>query len=154
MTINQTLCHEYFSYDQIDDGIFIGTSMCCQSGFEKELLAKNIRADISLEELKVDDPVGVDYFLWLPTKNFDALSIEKLLLGIQTIEFLVSQKISSYIHCENGQGRSPMLYAAYLVKQGMEVTEAINHIQAKRKTIQLSQVQVDGLRAFQSSLKV
>ena len=45
-----------FDYDQIEESVFIGTNMCCQFGFDKELLTKGVRADISLEEIKIDTP--------------------------------------------------------------------------------------------------
>lgn len=61
---NHTFGHKGFDYDQINDEIFIGTNMCCQLGFHQELLTKNVRADISLEELRVDAPLGVDNYLY------------------------------------------------------------------------------------------
>ncbi len=77
---NHTFGRKGFDYDQIDEEVFIGTNMCCQLGFNKELLTKNVRADISLEELKVDAPMGVDYFLWLPTKDKEPPTLDKLTL--------------------------------------------------------------------------
>jgi len=38
--LNHILNHKGFDYDQIDEQVFIGTNMCCQLGFDKELLAK------------------------------------------------------------------------------------------------------------------
>ncbi|HSX24584.1 MAG TPA: dual specificity protein phosphatase family protein [Candidatus Andersenbacteria bacterium] len=150
---NHALGRKGFDYDQINDDVFIGTNMCCQLGFEKELLAKNVRADISLEELRVDAPLGVDYFLWLPTKNYEAPTIDKLNLGVQTLEFLIKRKVKVYIHCKNGHGRAPTLYIAYLIKMGMEVTEAIEHLKSKRPAIHLTREQIQGLEAFKNSLK-
>lgn len=145
--------HKSFDYDQINDEVFIGTNMCCQLGFDRELLTKNVRADISLEELKVDAPMGVDYFLWLPTKNQEAPTIDKLTLGVTTLDFLISRKIKVYIHCKNGHGRAPTLFMAYLVKKGMEIDEAIKYLQSKRPAIHLSPAQLEGLETFKNSLK-
>ncbi len=152
---NHTLGHHHksFDYDQINDEVFIGTNMCCQFGFNKELLTKNVRADISLEEVRVDAPMGVDYFLWLPTKNHEAPIDDKLTLGVQTLDFLISRKIKVYIHCKNGHGRAPTLYIAYLVKKGMDVDEAIKYLKNKRPVIHLNENQMKALRTFKNSLK-
>ncbi len=66
--------HKSFDYSQIDDNVFIGTNMCCQVGFDRELLDRGVRVDISLEETKVDAPRGVDVFLWLSTVDHRAPS--------------------------------------------------------------------------------
>lgn len=145
--------HKSFDYDQINDQVFLGTNMCCQVGFNRELLTKNVRADISLEELKVDAPMGVDYFLWLPTIDHEAPTIDKLNLGVYTLNFLISRKIKVYIHCKNGHGRAPTLFIAYLIKTGMEVNEAIKYLQSKRPAIHLSTAQLEALNSFKNSLK-
>lgn len=152
--INHTFGHKGFDYDKINDEVFIGTNMCCQLGFDKELLAKNVRADISLEEIRIDAPMGVDYFLWLPTKDHESPTPDKLTLGVQTLEFLINRKIKVYIHCMNGHGRASTLFVAYLVKKGMKIDEAIKYLKSKRPTIHLSAAQLEGLRLFKDSLKI
>lgn len=149
---NHSFGKKGFDYDQIDDLVFIGTNMCCQFGFNKELLTKQVRADISLEELRVDAPMGVDYFLWLPTIDHEAPTPDKLTLGVQTLDFLLSRKIRVYIHCLNGHGRAPTLYVAYLVFKGMQVDEAIAHIKAKRPVIHFTDQQQRALQTYQKSL--
>lgn len=137
-----------FDYSSVDDNVFIGTNMCCQFGFDHELLSKGVRADISLEEDKVDAPTGVDYFLWLPTKNGLPPTPDKLELGVQTIGFLVDHHVPLYIHCKNGHGRAPVLYIAYLVRKGMTIDAAIDRVRQQRPTMHLTNEQMDGLRAF------
>ncbi len=147
--INHTLNHKGFDYSQIDENVFIGTNMCCQLGFDRELLTKNVRADISLEEDRVDAPNGVDYFLWLPTKDHFAPSSDKLTLGIYTLNFLIERNVKVYIHCKNGHGRAPTLFIAYLVKKkGMEVSEAIKYLESKRASVHLTKDQIDALQKF------
>lgn len=152
-TYNHAFGQKGFDYDQISDEIFIGTNMCCQFGFNRELLTKNVKADISLEEARVDAPMGVDYFLWLPTKNHGAPTPDKLTLGVITLDFLISRKIKVYIHCKNGHGRAPTLFVAYLVKKGMEVLEAIKYLQSKRPAVHLNEIQIEALNSFKNSLK-
>jgi len=150
---NHTLGIKGFDYDQINDEVFIGTNMCCQVGFNRELLGKNVKADISLEEFRVDAPMGVDYYLWLPTKEHEPPTREKLTLGVQTLDFLISRKIKVYIHCKNGHGRAPTLYLAYLIKKGMEVDGAIKLLKDKRPVIHFTDNQMKALRVFKNSLK-
>lgn len=45
-------------YHYIADGVFIGTDQCCQTRFDKVLLAKGISVDISLEKTELDTPLG------------------------------------------------------------------------------------------------
>lgn len=141
-----------FDYDQINTDVFLGTDMCCQYGFSKELLTKNVLADISLEEKRVDAPLGVDYFLWLPTADGQAPAQDKLALGVQALRFFATHHIKVYIHCKNGHGRAPTLFAAYLMKQGMTMEAAIALIKGKRPAVHLTDAQEAGLRTFASSL--
>lgn len=153
-TYNHLLGKKGFDYDQIDDEVFIGTNMCCQFGFNRELLAKNVRADISLEEFRVDAPIGVDYYLWLPTKDHEAPEPDKLTLGVSVIDFLISHNVKVYIHCQHGHGRAPTLYIAYLVKKGMKVDEAIKFLQSKRPGAHLFPSQLEALEKFKQTLSV
>ncbi len=137
-----------FDYDQIDDRIFIGTNMCCQFGFNQELLSQGVRADISLEAERVDAPEGVDYFLWLPTQDKHAPTSDKLTLGVQTIAFLVERKVKVYLHCKNGHGRAPTLFVAYLLSTGMKLEDALALLKSKRPTAHINKVQLNALKKF------
>lgn len=147
-TYNHVLGKKGFDYNQINEFVFIGTNMCCQFGFNKELLAKGVRADISLEKERIDTPTGVDYFLWLPTEDGQAPTLDKLNLGVQTLEFLIKRKIKVFIHCKNGHGRAPTLFAAYLIKKGMTAEEAVKYLKEKRPSVHFSEVQMEALRNF------
>ncbi len=146
---NHIVGRKGFDYDQIDENIYIGTNMCCQLGFNKELLSKNVSADISLEEERIDTPNGVDYFLWLPTKDHHAPTIDKLNLGIEVLDFLIKRNIKVYIHCKNGHGRSSTLFIAYLMKiKKMSFDEAFDFLKSKRPSIHLTQIQIKALKNF------
>lgn len=135
-----------FDYDQITDEIFIGTNMCCQFGFSRELLAKGVRANVSLEKDRIDSPDGVDYFLWLPTEDHTPPSPRHLELGVKALDFFVKNKIKVYLHCKNGHGRAPTLVAAYLVGSGMGADEAVNLLKQKRPSIHLNEAQLAVLK--------
>ncbi len=149
---NHAIGRKGFDYDQITDEIFIGTNMCCQFGFSKDLLAKGVRADISLEKNRTDAPDGVDYFLWLPTENGKPPSPKDLEIGVKFLDFLIGNKIKTFVHCKNGHGRAPTLFAAYLISHGAEVQDAIKSIAAKRSVIHLTEAQTQGLNEFKAAL--
>lgn len=142
-----------FEYSQITDYIYIGTNMCCQTHFNKSLLLKGIKADISLEEIKLDQPYGVDYYLWLPTKDHSPPSLKQLEVGTAFLKELHRQKIKCYIHCERGHGRAPTLVAAYLVTTGKDMSQALTTIKKQRSDIHPNKKQIAMLRRFERKQK-
>jgi protein-tyrosine phosphatase len=137
-----------FEYNKITDYIYIGTNQCCQVHFKKELLNKGIKADISLEKERLDSPFGVDYFLWLPTKDRFPPSQKQLKTGTDFIKSLVKNKIKVYVHCMHGHGRAPTLVAAYFISQGKTVEQAIKMIKNKRPEIHPNEKQINALKKF------
>lgn len=122
-----------FEYSQITKHIFIGTNQCCEGHFDKSLLKMGISADISLEEERLDAPWGVEFFLWLPTRNHFAPSRKQFLVGVNTLKDFESAKISVYVHCERGHGRAPTLVVAYLAAvKGLSVDDAVDFVKKKR----------------------
>lgn len=139
-------------YNYITDGIYIGTNQCCQTHFDEKLKSEGIEADISLEEERVDTPFGVQFYTWIPIKNHTNPTREQLEFGVTALEKLVALKKKVYVHCQNGHGRAPTMVAAYLIKKGKSVDEAIDFIKEKRPTIHLEGVQKDALVKFSKNL--
>lgn len=135
-------------YNYITDGIYIGTNQCCQTHFNEKLRDKGITADISLEEERVDTPFGVEFYVWIPIKNHAAPTQEQLDFGVSVLEKLVGTKKKVYVHCQNGHGRAPTLVAAYLIRKGKSVDEAIKFIKIKRPSIHLEKIQKEALIKF------
>lgn len=135
-------------YNDIADGIYIGTNQCCQTHFDEKLRKDGIEADISLEEEKVDAPFGVAFYVWIPIKNHTAPAQDQFDFGVSTLEKLVSLKKKIYVHCQNGHGRAPSIVAAYFIKQGKSPDEAMALIKAKRPSIHLENVQKEALVEF------
>lgn len=139
-------------YNYIADGIYIGNNQCCQTHFDEKLKQEGIESDISLEEERVDTPFGVQFYVWIPVKNHTAPTSEQLSFGVATIEKLVGMQKKIYIHCQNGHGRAPTFVAAYLIKKGKTVDEAINFIKDRRPTIHLEKVQKNAVEEFYKHL--
>ena len=142
-----------FEYNQITRYIYLGTNQCCKIHFEEELQAKGIKADISLEDNKIDQPFGVEYYLWLPTKDHEPPTQKKLLCGAYFIKNLIDKKVPVYIHCQNGHKRSPTLVVAYMILMGKTPKQAIKLIKSKRPSIHMEQKHMDALTKFQQSLR-
>ena len=139
-----------FEFNKIDEQVTIGTNACCTTHFDEDLIQKEgISADISLEEERVDNPYGVDAYLWLPVTDHTPPSMKQALVGIATLTQMLSQGMKVYIHCKNGHGRAPTFYAAYLIiNEKMSADEAIKYILDKRPTAHFENAQQDFLRSL------
>lgn len=142
-----------FEYSKITPNIYIGTSQCCQTQFKLELIKKGIKADISLEEIRVDHPYGVDYYLWLPTKDHEAPTMKQMIVGTYFIKWLIENNIKVYIHCRQGHTRAPTLSAAYFILEGMDVADAIKKIKSKRPSAHLTHSQIKALKKFKEYIE-
>lgn len=141
-------------YSYIDDGIFIGTNYCCVTHFDDVLKEKEgIEADLSLEGERIDNPFGVDYFVWLPVIDHTAPKLEQLEFGVAVLKKWIGMNKKVYVHCQNGHGRAPTMVAAYLINKGMGVEEAIEFIKDKRDSIHLNDMQVEVLHKFAKIIK-
>ena len=145
--------HKEFEYSQITKYIYIGNNMCCQEHFSKELLKKEVKADISLEEKRLDYPFGVEFYLWMPVKEHYPPTQDQFKLGAAVLKKLIELKKKVYIHCEKGHVRAPTLTAAYFISQGMSLKEALNLLKLKRPVIHLNTRQITGLKKFERSIK-
>jgi len=137
-------------YNYITDGVYIGTNQCCKTHFDKRLLEKDdITVDISLEGERIDLPYGVDWYAWIPIKDKTAPTQDKLEFVVAAIEKSIALGKKIYLHCKNGHGRAPTVFAAYLVKnKGMTPDEAVEFIRSKRPTIHLEETQKEAIIDF------
>ena len=136
-------------YDKITEQIFVGTNACCVGHFDKELLTQGVVADISLELEQLDQPKGVEYFLWLPTKDHTAPKLEKLRVGAHVLRELIDCGEKVYVHCKNGHGRAPTLVAAYFILMGDTAESAIQKVGAKRPATHIEPEQHRRLEEFE-----
>jgi len=142
--------HINLSYNKIEELIYAGNNMCCQTHFEEELLSKGIAVDISLELEKFDNPKGVKYFFWFPWKEDTAPSKELIEIGLKTVDNLIERNIKMYIHCKNGHGRTTTFLAAYFIRtKGITADEALKLVKEKRPSTHLNETQRSFLREFE-----
>ncbi len=128
--------------------------MCCQTHFDKKLLAKGVTLDVSMEGERVDRPQGIDYYLWLPTRDHTAPSMRKLAMGVTAMREAITADEKIYVHCKNGHGRAPTMVAAYFIKErGMTVEEAIAYIKKKRPEIHIEPSQQKRLQQWERACR-
>ena len=144
--------HVHFEYNRITSHVYLGSNQCCKGHFRKSLLNKGIKAEVSLENESIDEPFGVDYFLWLPVKDKKAPSQKQLIAGAKFIRILVKNNIKLYVHCKRGHGRSPTMAAAYFILEGLNFKDAIRKVRAKRR-IHMTNAQIKALKIFERRIR-
>jgi protein-tyrosine phosphatase len=152
MTNQKPKSIRHFEYNQIDDYIYVGTTICCQKHLN-ELLALGISADIDLQLEKQDHPAGVKAFLWLPTTDFSAPTQAQLDMGAHFLRHAVKHQIKCYIHCNAGEGRAPTLVAAYYISKGLTPEQAIQKIKQGRPKAQPNQTQMSALAEYYQTVR-
>lgn len=145
--------HIQLSYNKIDDFLFAGNNLCCQSQFDKELLSKEIYADISLEAERMDNPRGVKYFFWFPWKEDTAPTVELMNLALRVADNLIAQNIKMYVHCRNGHGRtSTFLLSYFMRKHNISLEQAFTMLKERRPSGHVNGVQKEFLQKFEKNL--
>lgn len=146
--------HPKLDYDRLTPLIYMGTNACCSSHFDESLLKKGVRADISLEEKRVDTPYGIEFYVWLPTKNHSSPMVEQLAFGVNALKFFADNNVKCYVHCKNGHGRAPTLAAAYFIAhENMTAEEAISFVKKKRSGAHIEPVQREALLSLEKNLR-
>lgn len=94
------------------------------------------------------------HLLYLPTPDTQPLTIEQLLEGTTwTLEQIrAGEKV--LIHCEHGVGRSVLLTAATLVRDGFSPDAALQLIQTKRWQASPNHRQIKRLHEFEEAVRV
>ncbi len=139
-------------YNRIDKFIYVGTNACCSAHFDAGLKKLGIKGDISLEENRIDSPFGVDYYVWLPTRDHHAPPLARLLFGVWCLDYLVRNKVKTYVHCKEGHTRAPTLVAAYYIFKGMSTEKALAFVKKKRPSSHITPMQIKALKKFEKSL--
>jgi len=143
---NESRQHTFFEYNKITPQIYLGTNSCCETHFNKQLLQKGVTLDVSMEGEKMDRPIGIKYYLWLPTRDHAAPDLKKLAMGVHVIREAVDAGEKVYVHCKNGHGRAPTMLAAYLIaEKGMTADKAVAYIKKRRPEIHLEPSQLKRL---------
>lgn len=92
--------------------------------------------------------------LYLPTPDTQPLTIEQLLEGSAWVLEQIRANGKVLIHCEHGVGRSVLLTAAALVRDGFSTEDALRLVQAKRWQASPNHRQIKRLHEFEEAVRV
>jgi dual specificity phosphatase 12 len=114
------------------------------------MAARGITAVVNLRGEFDDATAGLapDRYLYLPTVDDEAPSLEHLDQGVDFITEEIEGGGSVYIHCGAGVGRAATVAAAYLVSTGLTPQEAWDRIRLARPFIRPTPPQVEQLERF------
>ena len=104
----------------------------------------NLRVELDDADLGIAPP----QYLYLPTPDDHAPSLEHLRTGVKFIAGEVEQDGGVYVHCGSGIGRAATMAAAYLVSLGLTPQQAWDQIRVTRPFIRPTPVQVEQLERF------
>jgi hypothetical protein len=114
------------------------------------LEARGITAVVNMRIEFDDRAAGIapERYLYLPTTDDHAPSLEDLEAGAAYIAQESARGGVVYVHCGSGVGRAPTLAAAYLVRTGLSPAQAWDRIHRARPFIRPTAVQVEQLERF------
>jgi predicted protein tyrosine phosphatase len=122
----------------------------------KKLAARGVAAVVNMRIEFDDREAGIAprRYLYLPTVDDTAPSMEHLREGVAFIEQEIAQGRGVYVHCGSGVGRAPTMAAAYLVHTGLTPEQAWTRIREARPFVRPTNPQVAQLERFSASRKL
>lgn len=135
-------------FSQITPNLHVG-GQHSQRGWIR-LTERGVTAIISMRGELDDREQGVApaSYLYLPTVDNHAPSLEHLTEGVNFIRHEIENGGAVYIHCWEGVGRAPTMVAAYLVSTGLPPEKAWERICSVRPFIRPVESQIHQIERF------
>ena len=89
-------------------------------------------------------------YLYLPTLDDHAPTMEDLEAGAAFIAERVKDGGAVYVHCGSGIGRAPTMAAAYLIRSGLTADQAWARIRASRPFVRPTPPQLQQIERFEA----
>ena len=114
------------------------------------LASRGVVAVVNMRVEFDDNDAGIapERYLYLPTVDNDAPTLEQLRAGVAFIVEEIAQGGGVYVHCGSGVGRAATMAAAYLVSTGLTPDQAWACIREVRPFIRPAPVQVAQVKRF------
>ena len=111
---------------------------------------RGITAAVNLRDEFDDEAAGLAFphYLYLPTPDDGAPTLEHLRLGAEFIAAQIADGGVVVVHCGSGIGRAATMAAAYFVNQGMSPDQAWDRIRQNRPFIRPTPPQIEQLARF------
>ncbi|MBL7063760.1 MAG: dual specificity protein phosphatase family protein [Anaerolineae bacterium] len=118
------------------------------------LASRGVVAVVNMRVGFDDNDAGIapERYLYLPTVDNDAPTLEQLHAGVAFIVEEIAQGGGVYVHCGSGVGRAATMAAAYLVSTGLTPDRAWMRIREVRPFIRPAPVQVAQVERFVGTL--
>lgn len=141
-------------WSQITEQILVGGSFGADGW--RQLRERGVTACLSLQLERMDN-FGADpptAYLWLPTADGAAPTMEQLRLAADFVHLAISLGEVVVIHCAAGMGRAPTACAAYLIRYGgLMVADALTLIEERRPWVSVAAVQMRRLFEFERACR-
>lgn len=135
---------------EVVPGLFLGPALDKHQW--RGLRNRGVDVVVSLQAETVDnaETMALEGYLWLPTCDGEAPTLEQLRMGVQFIASALAADKKVYVHCLAGVGRSPTFCAAYLVYNGHSLEEALQRVRQTHPSTMLNETQLRALRHFEA----
>jgi hypothetical protein len=135
-------------YSSVTAQLFVGGQM--NAGGWRWLAARGLTADLNLRSEFDDAAHGIapPSYLWLPTDDDHAPTLEQLQAGVDFIRRNIEDGGKVYVHCAGGVGRAPTMAVAYLLSTGLGVEQAWALVRATRPFVTPTPPQLAVLERF------
>jgi predicted protein tyrosine phosphatase len=124
------------TFDRITDLIYLGSKIANMDDYHR-LRAHGVRACVDMKQ-EGADPWTFEAFLWLPTLDHDPPSQVHLRMGIAFLRQCEQARVSAFVHCMAGVGRSSTLVLAYMLAgefRDRGVAAALDFLCARRACV-------------------
>lgn len=119
------------------------------------LASRGVLAVVNMRVEFDDNDAGIapERYLYLPTVDKDAPTLEQLRAGVAFIVEEIARGGGIYVHCGSGVGRAAAMAAAYLVSTGLTPDRAWARIREVRPFIRPAPVQVAQVERFAAQVQ-
>jgi len=130
-----TVGRPVFRYCGITPQLYVGGQINARGW--RWLAERGLTADVNMRSEFDDAAHGIepDAYLWLPTHDDHAPSLDQLRSGVAFMGQVIEGGGKVYVHCASGVGRAPTMAAAYLVSTGLSPDQAWAQIRRARPFI-------------------
>lgn len=136
-------------YSAVTPQLYVGSQFNARGKRMLEALGFEGCVNMRLEKDDAAFGLALPKYLYLPTVDDTAPSIEHLDEGVSFIREVIQNGGKVYIHCGAGVGRAPTMAAAYLMAEGHSLAEALAMIRKVRPFIAITPPQMEQLHAYE-----